>query len=1162
MISQGGMSAVFRCVDLEINADCAIKLLSLEEILNQKGRERFEHECQMLTHFDHPNIIHNLDYGIYQDIPYLVMELCVDDHGRPLTLRELQMNSPDERIDMETLEKLLPQILHGMALFHQHGLVHRDVKPENVLLRRSEEGEFIPKVIDFGLVAVTGDEAMRERMQFSMPMDLQSTNSTRVVGTLNYMSPEQMSGQPVDARSDVYSLGLMVFRLLTGKTHPAESPGALTELDAPEWVKMLVQRATQDEPALRPMDANEMLDLLPEDIREYSPVDSSFDGDAPTVHQLRESANTIILKEPVDGRYQVLEVIGRNESCITYLCRDLETGQMRCLKRFATREPEESETVQRFMHECEFLTGISHQNIVRILDFGFDFEQPYVVTEYCSDNKDSANDLQELLEDSPDNRLDAATMNRLIPPIISAVADLHRHGLLHKDICPANVALSKNRDGKVVPKLRDFGGMVLTDANGQKKMPRYSASRTVRNKMDQDMALVGTYEYMSPEQRAGERPDSMSDVYSLGLLVYRAATGFERVGFQLPSEVNPELPPWVDDVCQASLEEAREGRVESAVAILDMLPEDLHSDQEEIVEPTRHESAGEPVPPIPEPEPPPEKPEPLPAIPKAHTVIDALPDLEPLPEEPEPVPMAESETTEEEIEALEALEADNEMGDETVETGVVLPLNANEEEKRPEIPRAKPVAPLPDEIVKTSTIAVKPENAAARTDTATVPAVKLRKKRRSRARRFWSRHKRYAPAMVVCLGVIIAAVVSYFFLEAVINDKLAKFFAMEDPTINPNMTDEARDETFHESMRRAREAVTEKEPEKARYFLRAARRAAEDDPKRVERVNELTDKVNSLKQPAEQVAQKKPQPPRQEPSPDKKNGNGNVSAVVLPVDTAQTPAKHDRRTVHKRQILELKPRRIRRLNMELQVVESGSYQIGMNKRPQDRQYWGPAHTVVISRPYWVSRHEVTQAQFRQVLGFNPSENENNRHPVDKVTWHEAVAFCEQLTLNERQNDAVPRGYVYRLPTEAEWEIACRAGSRATYCYGDDPEYLDEVAWTWDPTLKELAKTQPRHPVGTKTPNSWGFFDMHGNVHEWCLDAAQFNGTRVQAEAYGVGETDPLSVNGQHRIYRGGSIRTRREGLAAAAREAELPTAERDDIGFRIVLGPEMPVPGK
>ena len=130
-----------------------------------------------------------------------------------------------------------------------------------------------------------------------------------------------------------------------------------------------------------------------------------------------------------------------------------------------------------------------------------------------------------------------------------------------------------------------------------------------------------------------------------------------------------------------------------------------------------------------------------------------------------------------------------------------------------------------------------------------------------------------------------------------------------------------------------------------------------------------------------------------------------------------------------------------------------------------------AGTAVIERPFYLGAHEVTQAQYERVTGENPSHFRGASLPADSINWDEALAFCRKLSEIE--------GAEYRLPTEAEWDYACRAGATTRLCWGDSPDAIGNYAWV------SANSEWQTHPVGLKNPNAWGLHDMHGNVGEWC-----------------------------------------------------------------------------
>lgn len=208
----------------------------------------------------------------------------------------------------------------------------------------------------------------------------------------------------------------------------------------------------------------------------------------------------------------------------------------------------------------------------------------------------------------------------------------------------------------------------------------------------------------------------------------------------------------------------------------------------------------------------------------------------------------------------------------------------------------------------------------------------------------------------------------------------------------------------------------------------------------------------------------------------------------------------------------------------------------------------PQTEVEITRGFWMGRCEVTQGEYLSVAGANPSnfQGDTNR-PVEKVSWHEARAYCARLTERARERGELPAGYVYRLPTEAEWEYAARAGTTTRFSYGEDPTDASLHEYAWFIGNSDSAS----QPVGRLKPNRWGLHDMHGNVWEWCLDlwAGSYPGGSLQDY------TGPRQ--GWLRAARGGSWLYAPGFCRSANRDDYGPEIRCSDIGFRVVLGPDL-----
>ena len=228
-----------------------------------------------------------------------------------------------------------------------------------------------------------------------------------------------------------------------------------------------------------------------------------------------------------------------------------------------------------------------------------------------------------------------------------------------------------------------------------------------------------------------------------------------------------------------------------------------------------------------------------------------------------------------------------------------------------------------------------------------------------------------------------------------------------------------------------------------------------------------------------------------------------------------------------------------RIDMQLVPISSGKFWMGSTNDDKDRYKDEVRHEVTITKPFYMSITEVTQAQYQAVMKNNPSVMKQPEHPVESVSWNDAVRFCETLSALPEEKAA---GRIYRLPTEAEWEYACRAGQDTRFGFGDDSVRLSEFAW-----FKGNADGSKSSPVKQKQPNAWGLYDIHGNVYEWCTD---FYVEKIPSKA----AIDPSGpANGSERVMRGGSFREDAKYLRSAARISYSAVTSKAFIGFRVVM---------
>ena len=226
-------------------------------------------------------------------------------------------------------------------------------------------------------------------------------------------------------------------------------------------------------------------------------------------------------------------------------------------------------------------------------------------------------------------------------------------------------------------------------------------------------------------------------------------------------------------------------------------------------------------------------------------------------------------------------------------------------------------------------------------------------------------------------------------------------------------------------------------------------------------------------------------------------------------------------------------------------VEPGSFRMGSENGDDDEK---PVHWVTLTKPYYLGETEVTQAQWRAVMGNNPSHFQGDSRPVEQVNWNDAMAFCRKLN----DQGKAPKGWKFTLPTEAQWEYACRAGTTTNYSYGDasDVQKMNSNGnYPYGGGSKGVCR---RGTVAVKSlgyKNAWGFYDMHGNVWEWCLDG----GRSYSSSAV----TDPQGPQGGLGSvqYRGGGWDNIAQNSCSAVRLNCDPDYWNNDSGFRLALVP-------
>jgi serine/threonine protein kinase len=523
LLASGGMGHVYRARRILLDDEVAIKVIAAGGDDAQTIRERFMRESRACAQLRHPGIVSILDFSVDPDgQPYLVMEYL----NGPSVRDEI---AAERTLDIARVLEIVGPVCSALQMAHDRGIVHRDLKPANIVSHRFASGESVHKVIDFGLANVKA------------AVDSRLTRHDQFIGTILYASPEQLQGQEVDGRTDVYSLGVVVFEMLTGRP-PFEAGTALGVITKhlcdpppppsrvlprlPAWLDAVVGRALAKDPADRW-----------ESIGEFGRALAAGAGGSSGEEAGARSRATA---SELTAKYEIGPVIGTGR-----LGSDVHAGTHRALglpvaiRVLRRGHRGDWETVRaRFLSEARSLQ-VPHPSIIQVRDFGEEQDTLYVVTELI----EGRSLLQVLDAEAP---LEWSRAWRLVGQLVDAMAALHRRSSLACGVNPGIIRMAADEDGERI--------MISTGGISQVQEILASMSdEAVRGGELGDNELP----YVAPEVLASQPASVASDIFAAGVLAYEMVTGIqpfagrtlpELLGAMLgarprdPREVAPGVP--------------------------------------------------------------------------------------------------------------------------------------------------------------------------------------------------------------------------------------------------------------------------------------------------------------------------------------------------------------------------------------------------------------------------------------------------------------------------------------------------------------------------------------------------------------------------------------------------------------------------------------------
>jgi formylglycine-generating enzyme required for sulfatase activity/tRNA A-37 threonylcarbamoyl transferase component Bud32 len=833
----------------------------------------------------------------------------------------------------------------------------------------------------------------------------------------------------------------------------------------------------------------------------------------------------------LETRYKIEKTLGKGGMGEVLLATDTRLDRKVAIKRILGDAARSRTAVNRFLTEAKSIAALNHPNVVQIYDYGRAKDGPFLIMEFVDGNS--------LLDRCREGAIPLEEAIDLVCQLCDGLGRAHAAGIIHRDIKPANVLLTT--DG--IPKLTDFG---------------LAKAESADTGMTMAGAVLGTLDFMPPEQRRDAAfTDARSDLWSLAATLYQMVTGKSPKVIKLN-----HVPKGLQDVLGKALEDEKEDRYQSAREMKDALKQSLQNQgAKSAFSATADLGTGE--------------------CPSCHVANESHRKF--CRECSEPL-RCKCLSCQHEIPVWDKvcpecggkqIEIANSMIDEFGKQRVRAEELCREHQYGQALELAEKIAAVSDRRIAVHTEWAKDFSNSVKSEW---------EREENSARELFAEAKKHReafdydaairnleaipePLRTVEMGTLLAEFKSHHQeskeLLKKIKDRIARrelegLLQIVERTLALRGDREDLKALLSQLQDREQKLATEQDE----AFIRADGLFAEGKAKeafkliypyrgtnlasnrkevlvKLERIvtdeNELVAMVKEAKTDGvidlQEIVSLLPKVLEylslnpKHAAMNKLRDDLILRSVNLPSEAiVQLPLElltHVPVSV----INPISPILTNSIGMKMKLLYPSQFLMGEGSE---------SHQVTLTRPFYLGIYQVTQEQYQRVMGTNPSNFKGARNPVERVSWEDAVEFCRKLSALPEEKAA---GRVYRLPTEAEWEYACRAGTTSKFCFGDNKSTLSDYAWF------EENSGRTTRPVAEKKQNPWGLFDMHGNVWEWCVD--WYGDYPKQAVS------DPEGPDkGSSRVGRGGSWDSDAESCRSERRDWGVPSIR---YGIRVAL---------